>query len=71
MALDGYVIGTGELLDPEGTFADAYGITAAGAVLVRPDGIVGWRAADAAGAAETTMRGALASLLCRDDQTGR
>ena len=71
LALDGYVIGAGELLDPEDAFADAYGITAAGAVLVRPDGIVAWRAADATGASETTMRGALAALLCRDDQQGR
>ncbi len=51
-------------------FADAYGITAAGAVLIRPDGVVGWRAAEADGAAENTMRGTLASLLCRNDQSG-
>ncbi len=57
------------IADPQ--FADAYGITGAGAVLVRPDGIVGWRAADAAEASEMTMRATLASLLCRNDQTGR
>jgi putative polyketide hydroxylase len=56
--VDCHVIG-----DPE--FADAYGITASGAVLVRPDGVVGWRAAEADGASEDTMRGTLASLLCR------
>ncbi|HSC03529.1 MAG TPA: hypothetical protein VLC49_09425, partial [Solirubrobacteraceae bacterium] len=57
--VDCHVIG-----DPQ--FADAYGITAAGAVLVRPDGVVGWRAAEADGASEDTMRGTLASLLCRN-----
>jgi putative polyketide hydroxylase len=52
------------IADPE--FADTYGITGAGAVLVRPDGVVGWRAAEADGASEETMRGTLASLLCRN-----
>ena len=55
--------------DPQ--FPDAYGISPAGAVLVRPDGIVGWRAADATGASEASMRTTLGSLLCRTDQTGR
>jgi hypothetical protein len=54
--------------DPQ--FADAYGVSAAGAVLVRPDGVVGWRAVDADGASVQTMQHALASLLCRTDQTG-
>ena len=54
MPLDCYVV---DRADPE--FADAYGISSAGAVLVRPDGIVGWRAADAAGASEATMRATL------------
>jgi len=49
--------------DPE--FAGAYGISAAGAVLVRPDGVVGWRAADATDASEATAREALTALLCR------
>jgi 2-polyprenyl-6-methoxyphenol hydroxylase-like FAD-dependent oxidoreductase len=70
LPLDAYVLGGDELIDPDGGFADAYGISGAGAVLVRPDGIVGWRAADAAGASETTIRGTFASLLCRNDQTG-
>ncbi len=71
LPLDAYGLGGDELTDPDGGFADAYGISGAGAVLVRPDGIVGWRATDAAGASETTMRGTFASLLCRNDQTGR
>ena len=55
--------------DPD--FRDAYGITGAGAVLVRPDGVVGWRAVDATGASEATVRDVLTHLLCRTDQPGR
>ena len=32
-----------ELTDEDGAFAAAYGLSGGGAVLVRPDGIVGWR----------------------------
>ena len=67
VTLDAYVTGADGLLDPSDAFADTYGITAAGAVIVRPDGIVGWRATDAADVSDATMRGTLASLLCRDD----
>jgi putative polyketide hydroxylase len=58
--IDCHVLGVAE-------FADAYGITGAGAVLVRPDGVVGWRAMDAAGASKDNMRDVLAALLCRTD----
>jgi 2-polyprenyl-6-methoxyphenol hydroxylase-like FAD-dependent oxidoreductase len=51
-------------------FADAYGITGAGAVLVRPDGVIGWRALDGTGASLATVQDVLSALLCRDDQTG-
>jgi 2-polyprenyl-6-methoxyphenol hydroxylase-like FAD-dependent oxidoreductase len=60
LPIDSHVVG-----DPE--FADAYGITSAGAVLVRPDGVVGWRAVDAAGASNDNMRDVLTALLCRTD----
>ncbi|MFD9948404.1 FAD-dependent monooxygenase [Nonomuraea sp. NPDC059023] len=33
--------------DPEGRAAEAFGITGSGAVLIRPDGFVAWRAAEA------------------------
>ena len=69
--IDAHVVDGDELRDPSGQFADAYGITGAGAVLVRPDGVVGWRALDATEASEATMRNTLASLLRRDDRTGR
>ena len=40
-----YRIGaTGNLVDPEGAWGGAYGVFAGGAVLVRPDGYVAWRA---------------------------
>ena len=51
-------------------FADAYGITGAGAVLVRPDGVVGWRALDGTGASPATVHDVLRTLLCRSDRTG-
>jgi 2-polyprenyl-6-methoxyphenol hydroxylase-like FAD-dependent oxidoreductase len=63
-AVDCHVIG-----DPQ--FPDAYGITAAGAVLVRPDGVVGWRALDGTGASPATVQDVLTTLLCRTHQGGR
>ena len=42
--LEAHLIGAGELRDPVGAFPDGYGITETGAVLVRPDGFVAWRA---------------------------
>jgi 2-polyprenyl-6-methoxyphenol hydroxylase-like FAD-dependent oxidoreductase len=63
--LDAYVVDGGELRDPSGAFADAYGISASGAVLVRPDGFVAWRAPDATGASEAAVHSVLALLLLR------
>jgi len=65
LPLDAYLVGGAELVDPEGGFANAYGISVAGAVLVRPDGIVAWRAVDGDGASEATVHGVLTALLCR------
>jgi 2-polyprenyl-6-methoxyphenol hydroxylase-like FAD-dependent oxidoreductase len=63
--LDAYVVGGGELRDPGAAFAAAYGISEAGAVLVRPDGFVAWRARDAAGASEAAVHDVLDALLLR------
>jgi hypothetical protein len=65
LALESYVVGGDELADSEGLFPDAYGISAAGAAIVRPDGIVGWRATDATETSEATMHEVLTALLCR------
>lgn len=47
--------------DPEGRFAKTYGITDEGAVLVRPDGFVAWRAE----ASEGDLREAVNKILAR------
>jgi 2-polyprenyl-6-methoxyphenol hydroxylase-like FAD-dependent oxidoreductase len=67
LPMDAYVVGGDELADPEGAFADAYGISPGGAVLVRPDGIVAWRSVDGApaAAAAAIAHEVLTALLCR------
>ena len=46
LPLDTYRVAEGETVsDPDGRFADAYGLSDSGAVMVRPDGFVAWRAA--------------------------
>jgi putative polyketide hydroxylase len=47
--------------DVEGDWLEKYGVTAAGAVLVRPDGIIAWRATGADDAPETALKAALSS----------
>lgn len=65
--LDTHVIGGPHgLVDPEGTFAAQYGITPTGAVLVRPDGFIAWRAATDAEANAQTISAALATVLHRE-----
>jgi 2-polyprenyl-6-methoxyphenol hydroxylase-like FAD-dependent oxidoreductase len=49
--------------DPEGNFAESYGITPTGAVLVRPDGFVAWRATTDADAEPHSISTVLAALL--------
>jgi len=58
-------VGGDDLADPEGRFPGAYGISPSGAVIVRPDGFVGWRSTGAASAPESVIRRVLQSLLCR------
>ncbi len=45
-------------------FPESYGISSSGAVLVRPDGVIGWRAAGDEGSAATISH-ILSTLLCR------
>ncbi|MGO4382976.1 FAD-dependent monooxygenase [Specibacter sp. RAF43] len=54
--------------DANGGFAEAYGISATGAALVRPDGFVAWRATGHADATELSIADALSGLLARSPQ---
>ncbi len=63
--LDVHRIGGDGLTDPEDSFAPAYGISDAGAALIRPDGFVAWRAADATGARAQALAEVLGSVLRR------
>ena len=53
----------GELVDVDGRWPSAYGITSTGAVLVRPDGLVGWRAEVSVAHPELTLQTVLADLV--------
>jgi 2-polyprenyl-6-methoxyphenol hydroxylase-like FAD-dependent oxidoreductase len=63
--LDAWQVGGDELLDAGHNFGGAYGISPSGAVLVRPDGFVGWRAINAADASPVALVNVLDMLLCR------
>ena len=65
IAVDSYSVGAGEFSDPDGGFADSYGISSSGAVLVRPDGFVAWRANTDVDASPAVLADALDSLLGR------
>jgi hypothetical protein len=65
VALETYQVGGDELADADGCFADGYGISPAGVVIVRPDGFVGWRAQDATGSSAATVARVLSALLGR------
>ena len=62
MPLDAYCVGK-DLEDPEGRFAETYGISAKGASLVRPDGFIAWRSADDVADCAKALRVALARSL--------
>lgn len=63
--LDVHQIGENGLTDPSSGFLAAHGLTATGAVLVRPDGFVAWRAKTDDGASAERIKDTLASVLCR------
>jgi 2-polyprenyl-6-methoxyphenol hydroxylase-like FAD-dependent oxidoreductase len=50
--------------DTEGAFADAYGLSPGGVMLVRPDGFVGWRSKTPSGS-PSAVAAAFAQLTCR------
>jgi putative polyketide hydroxylase len=53
----------GDLQAPAGRFEALYGVEPEGAVLVRPDGFVGWRARRATDVSADALAGALATIL--------
>ena len=55
----------GNFEEAEGNWAECYGLDADGAVLVRPDGHVGWRSYSSATEPETIMRAALGAIVRR------
>ncbi len=63
LELETHCVGTAPLRDPDLRFQEAYGLSATGAVLVRPDGFVAWRAKSATGDLEATMAQTFAALL--------
>ncbi|MGH8910254.1 MAG: FAD-dependent monooxygenase [Egibacteraceae bacterium] len=60
--LDSYLIGA-DLADPEGGWTRSYGVASDGAVLIRPDGLIGWRSR--AGSSGDTLDSALRAILDR------
>ena len=63
--LDVHQFGEDGLTDPSGECPAAYGISPTGAVLVRPDGFVAWRAKTADGASAEHLKNTLATILSR------
>jgi 2-polyprenyl-6-methoxyphenol hydroxylase-like FAD-dependent oxidoreductase len=62
LAVDAYCVGR-DLAVAEGSFTDSFGLSDAGAVLVRPDGFVAWRSTGAAADPERALRTALQEAL--------
>ncbi|HEX5111034.1 MAG TPA: FAD-dependent monooxygenase [Vicinamibacterales bacterium] len=62
--IDVHRIGAGGLLDPERGFEAAYGLDPEGAVIVRPDGFVGWRARSRGAAVVQELQRAFKVLRC-------
>jgi 2-polyprenyl-6-methoxyphenol hydroxylase-like FAD-dependent oxidoreductase len=58
-----YSIGDGEFADPEDSWTAAYGVDEGGAVLVRPDGYVGWRSPTMAADPAASLGEAMAAIL--------
>lgn len=65
ISVDVHRVGAGGLSDPEGAFGAAFGIAPTGAVLVRPDGFVVWRAKANQADSVEEISSVLASVLCR------
>jgi 2-polyprenyl-6-methoxyphenol hydroxylase-like FAD-dependent oxidoreductase len=62
LELNAYCVGK-DLNDPHNRFCEAYGISPAGASLVRPDGFIAWRSPAMPADPATTLREALSASL--------
>ena len=58
--------GREDLADPQDELTRAHGIDTDGCILIRPDGFVGWRARNGAGASPQVIGSTLAKLLGRE-----
>jgi putative polyketide hydroxylase len=67
LPLNGYRISenAGDLIDTGNAFCNAYNISPSGAVIVRPDGFIGWRSQTSKEDAEQELTQALSALLYR------
>jgi 2-polyprenyl-6-methoxyphenol hydroxylase-like FAD-dependent oxidoreductase len=64
LTVDAYRVGgDGPVVDPDGSFAERYGIGDKGAVLARPDGVVAWRSPNAVADPTSTLRSVLDAIL--------
>jgi putative polyketide hydroxylase len=64
LGLDSYCIGSlSGLIDLDGHWCDAYGVTSSGAVLIRPDGFIAWRAKEAEENPTSTLEKILDRIL--------
>ena len=61
--VDVYQTGVGGFEDPDGSVAQAYGLSS-GIVLVRPDGFVAWRSKTAAGSPSAVVS-AISQIICK------
>jgi putative polyketide hydroxylase len=59
------VSAAGPVVDPEGRFPEAVGIEDDGAVLVRPDGVVAWRARRCPDDPAAVLGGVVRTVLAR------
>jgi 2-polyprenyl-6-methoxyphenol hydroxylase-like FAD-dependent oxidoreductase len=65
LAIATHVVGGTDIQDPEAAFAQAYGLSDDGALLVRPDGFVAWRAKSVVGDPEKALGRALDAVLMK------
>ena len=69
--LDAYRVGVdGDLIDRDGRFAETFGTGPAGAVVVRPDGVIAWRAPHPVSEQRGTLQDVLTRLLFRAPRLG-